>query len=144
MTVEDTIFIDAKPDSVWAVTVDVERWPEWAPTVTHVARVDDRPIGIGSIFRIKQPGQPLSDWRVTAFDPGVRFTWETERTGLRMKATHEMAADGTGTENLLRLEVRGAMATLLWPLLRYAVRRALSQENRGLKEHCESRNEPVR
>ena len=36
MEVENTIHIEAPPAIVWAVTVDVERWPEWTPTVESV------------------------------------------------------------------------------------------------------------
>jgi uncharacterized membrane protein len=137
MTVEDPIYIEAPPDVVWAVTEDVERWPEWTPTVTSVVRVDDGPFGLGSAARIKQPRQPESEWTVTEFVPGERFVWGTQRPGLRMRASHEVEADGAGTANVLRVEVTGVAAVLLWPVLRRAVGWALSEENRGLKARCE-------
>ena len=31
-----TVDIPAPPDRVWAVIADVERWPEWTPTVTRI------------------------------------------------------------------------------------------------------------
>lgn len=139
MTVEDAIYIEAPPDVVWRVTVDVERWPEWTPTVTSVVRVGQAPFGLGSIARIKQPGQPEAEWVVTAFDPAERFAWETRRTGLHMVGTHEISPEGAGTRNVLRVEARGPLGVLLWPVLRPAMRRALSEENGGLKEFCEQR-----
>jgi uncharacterized protein YndB with AHSA1/START domain len=38
-----TVDIDAPPDRVWAVMSDIERWPEWTPTVTSIARMGHRP-----------------------------------------------------------------------------------------------------
>lgn len=90
MTVTDTIQIDAAPDVVWDVTVDVERWPAWTPTVTAVRLIGARELGAGSVARIRQPMQPQSEWVVTAFDPGRRFVWETRRIGLRMAASHDL------------------------------------------------------
>jgi uncharacterized membrane protein len=137
MTVEKTIHIEAAPEVVWTVTEDVERWPEWTPTVTSVTRVEGGPFGLGSVARIKQPGQPASEWTVTAFARGRRFAWETRRRGLRMTGTHELSPDRGGTTNVLRVEAKGIVAVLLWPLLRPLVRRALSAENHGLKARCE-------
>jgi uncharacterized membrane protein len=138
MTIEHTIHIEVPPEVVWAVTEDVERWPEWTPTVTAARRLDKGAFGPGSVFRIKQPGQPESDWTVTEFVRGRRFTWETRRPGLRMAATHVMSADAAGTVNTLRVETSGIMAVVLWPVLWPAVRYALKQENIGLKARCEA------
>ena len=137
MIIEDTIYIEAPPNVVWSITEDVERWPEWTPTITSVIRLDDGPFGLGSAARVKQPGQPESEWTVTEFVPGERFVWETRRPGLHMRASHEMKAERAGTANLLRVEATGVMAVLLWPVLRLAVPWALLQENRGLKARCE-------
>ena len=137
MTITDAIHIDATPAVVWAVTQDVERWPEWTPTVTSVRRLDTKPFGLGSVARIKQPMQPEADWVVTEFSSGRRFVWETRRTGLHMTGTHELAPQGAGTRNVLRVDAKGAVAVMLWPLLRLAMRKALADENRGLKARCE-------
>jgi uncharacterized membrane protein len=137
MTVEDAIHIEAPPDVVWRVTEDIERWPEWTPTIASVVRVGQAPWGPGSIARIKQPGQPEAEWVVTEYEPERRFAWATRRQGLRMVATHEISADGAGTKNVLRVEAEGPVAVLLWPVLRLAMRRALSVENAGLKRYSE-------
>ena len=139
MTVTDTVTIDAPPAVVWAVTEDVERWPEWQPTVTSVRRLDAGPFGPGSTARIKQPAQPEATWTVTEHAPGVRFSWTTRRRGLQMTGTHVLTAAGTGTRCLLRVEASGPLAALLGPVLRRAFRRALAEENRGLKRRCEAR-----
>lgn len=137
-SIENTIHIAAPADIVWAVTEDVERWPEWVPTITAVRRLDDGPFGLGSTARIKQPAQPESDWTVTEHLRGERFTWETRRPGLRMAASHEVRQEESGTSSTLRLKASGVVAVLLLPLLRAVIRRALAQENRSLKARCEA------
>lgn len=139
MIVKDIIYIEAQPDEVWAVTEDVERWPEWTPTITSAIRLDDGPFRIGSTVKIKQPLQPVSEWIVTEFVPEERFAWETKRRGLQMRASHEVNMDGPGTMNTLRVEASGVIATLLSPILRTLIRRALLEENRGLKALCEKK-----
>lgn len=137
MRVTDTLHISAAPDAVWAVTADVERWPEWTPTVTSVRLLGDREFGLGSVARIRQPMQPESEWTVTEFSVGRRFAWTTRRTGIRMTGTHDIIAEGSGTWNVLRVDAHGWLAVVLWPLLRWPMRKALADENRGLKARCE-------
>jgi len=137
VTLEDSIHIAAPADIVWAVTEDVDRWPEWTPTMQSVRRVDDGPFDVGSSARIKQPGMPETTWTVTELVRGRRFTWSARTRGIHMRATHELAPDGAGTRNTLRVEMSGLLAAMLAPLLRGAVRRALRQENEGLKARCE-------
>jgi uncharacterized membrane protein len=136
--VENEIHIEAPPDVVWAVTEDVERWPEWTPTIDSVRRVDSGPFEVGSSARLRQPGMPEAVWIVTELVRGERFTWETHRRGLRMRATHELSAVEGGTRCLLRLELAGPLGWLLAPIARRSVRRALEQENGGLKRRCEA------
>lgn len=139
MHLEHVIYIDAPPAVVWAVTEEVERWPEWAPTMEAVTRLDEGAFDVGSEALIKQPGLPETIWWVTALTRGVSFTWKSRVRGIAMAATHELEADGNGTKNTLRLETSGLMAHLLAPLLRSPLQQALAQENEGLKRYCEAR-----
>jgi hypothetical protein len=139
MTVDDLIHIDASPDIVWAVTEDIERWPEWSPTMTWVKRTTPGTFGVGSVARIKQPMQPEAEWVVTEYVRGRRFAWHTRRTGIHFTGIHEVAPHGNGTQSRLCVEADGPAAVLFWPVLRAAMRRALSQENQGLKKRCDAR-----
>lgn len=90
MTVVHTIHIDAPSEIVWAVTADVERWPEWTPTVTSASLLDDRPLGLGSVACLKQPGWAASEWRVTDLKPGesllvLRHGLKKENNGLKAR-----------------------------------------------------------
>ncbi len=48
---------------------EVERWPEWAPTVTAVRPLDDGPLAVGSRVRVEQPRIPPTVYVVTELKP---------------------------------------------------------------------------
>ena len=137
MKLENRKQIDAAQSDVWSVTENIERWPQWTPTVDSVKRLDDGPFDVGSVALLKQPGLPATEWRVTAMTRGQGFTWEARSRGIRMVATHELVPTGIGTESILRIEMSGLAAILMWPLIRASVRKSLEQENAGLKAECE-------
>src|SRR4051812_36929295 len=114
MLLENAILIDAPQSVVWNVTIDIARWPQWMPTVTQVKRLDAGHLNYGSAALIKQPGLPEAKWVVTAIVPGERFTWETRVLGIRMIATHELATKEARTQSILRVEMSGIVAILLW------------------------------
>jgi hypothetical protein len=142
MMLESEKEIDAAQSIVWSVTEDIERWPLWTPTVKEVTRLDDGPFDAGSAARIKQPGLPAVVWRVTKLTQGEALAWTTQLPGIRIVATHTLLPSGSGTMNILRLEVCGILAVLLWPLIRISAGKALEQENVGLKAKCEAIAKP--
>lgn len=138
MKLAHIIHIEAPPDRVWAVTANIECWPEWTPTVDAVKRLDQGAFDVGSTALLKQPGLPEAKWSVTALTPRERFTWESRILGMRFIATHEMAATETGTRNELHIEISGLVALCLGPIILSSIRRSLEQENTGLKKRCET------
>lgn len=138
VVLENVAQIDAPQSVVWSVTVDIESWPQWTPTVRKLQRLDQGPFVCGSAALIQQPGLPEAKWVVTRLIPGEGFTWETRILGMRTIGTHELSSTETGTQSRLRLEMSGIVAHLLSPLLRFSARRSLEQENAGLKARCES------
>jgi hypothetical protein len=117
MKLENAIQIDAPPEVVWAVTEDLERWPQWTPTMESVKRINQGQLEVGSAALIKQPGLPETKWVVTALTARERFTWETRIRGIHMIATHEITAAKNGTLSVLRVEMVGLVARLLWLLI---------------------------
>lgn len=116
MKLENVTHIDAAPEVVWTATEDVERWDEWSPFVNSITRLGDGPFGVGSEAAIRQQGLPEATWRVTAYDRGHRFTWETRVRGIDMVATHEIYPEGDGTRSVLRIVMSGLATMLLSPL----------------------------
>jgi hypothetical protein len=139
MVVENSIYIEAPSSVVWNVSIDIERWPQWTPTVTSVKRIDEGPFVCGSSAMIEQPGLPQANWVVTKLIPGEQFTWESRIRGLRMIATHTISTRDFGTESTLRVAMSGFMVWLLWPWLYFSSRRSLEWENRSLRAECEAR-----
>jgi uncharacterized membrane protein len=138
MHIEDRVEIEASTDDVWALTVDVERWPGITPTITSVERLGDEPFGVGSQARIKQPRQRPAVWTVTSFEAGRHFAWATSVLGMRMEGGHHLEGDATRTVNMLTLDVTGPMAPILGRLVAGQLRKAIATENQGFKRVAEA------
>ncbi len=137
MQFADTIEIAAPRNEVWAVTIDVERWSEWTPTVQAIKRIDNGELCVGSQVEIKQPSLPKACWQVSTLEPPERFVWSTKIRGMNFVAAHELTENDSTTTNTLRLDVSGLAAVLLWPLMYISIRRSLRTENQALKQRCE-------
>lgn len=138
-----TVDIDAPAERVWAVLADVERWPEWCPTMNSVRRRDGSTFGPGSSAEVRQPRLPPAVWRVTGFEPGRRFEWATSALGVTTRGDHlieRLQADRSRVT--LTVETTGRLAALLtaavWPM----TRRYVNTEATSLRRHCESRLTP--
>ena len=139
MRLERTVEIDSPPEVVWAVYSDVERWPEWTPSVISVERLDAGPLGAGSRARIRQPGVPAAVWRVTSFEPGRFWAWEAAAPGYRMVGEHRVRPRPEGgAEAPMAVEAWGLLARLLWWRIRGVSERYLAMEAAGLKRRCEA------
>ena len=55
------IDVEAPVEQVGEVLREVERWPDSAPTVTSVRRLDDGLLAVGSRVRVEQPQIPGLD-----------------------------------------------------------------------------------
>ncbi|HYZ09279.1 MAG TPA: SRPBCC family protein [Pseudonocardiaceae bacterium] len=91
-----TIDIDATPETIWSVLVDVELWPSWTASTSSVTRLDSGAFGVGSAARVKQPRLPAAVWRVTAFEHGTSFTWVARSPGLATSARHTLVPRAGG------------------------------------------------
>lgn len=138
MMLHNVMDIDAPRNVVWSVTIDIERWPQWTPTVKSVKRLDEGPFACGSAALIQQPGLPKAKWVVTELISGERFTWESRILGMRIVATHALSTKETATQSVLRVGMSGIVARLLWPVMSFFARRSLERENLGLKAKCEA------
>lgn len=138
-----TTEIDAPPDVVFAVLSEVERWPEWTPTVTRVERLDsaDAALTVGSRIRIVQPKVPPGEWTVTALEPGKGFRLFSRSPGATVEANHwaEPVRGGQHSRVTLSVTFAGVLGRTIGWLMRGLNRRYLAQEAAGLKQRSEAR-----
>jgi uncharacterized protein YndB with AHSA1/START domain len=138
MNVDSTIEIGASTSLVWEVFSDVERWPEWTTSVTHLVGLDGPVIAVGKRFEIKQPRLPRLVWEVTEVVPGASWTWVQRSAGGLTFARHEVIPkSGGGTLVRQEIDQRGLVGSLLgWFMLRMT-KRYLELEARGLRARDE-------
>lgn len=138
-----TIDIDAPPEIVWGVIRDVERWPEWTPSVTSIRRLDGGPLVAGSRARVRQPRLPPAEWRVTALEDGRGFVWNTRSPGVVVTARHSVEPCSGGSRASLSVEFAGLLGSLVARLTRTLNERYLRLEAEGLKRRSEERRASV-
>lgn len=127
------IDIAAPPDRVWSVIADVERWPEWTPSVRSITLLQPGPLVVGSRARILQPRLPPAVWQVTALEDGRSFTWMSASPGVRVVATHGVDAAGPGSRASLTLRFAGLLGPLVGWMARGMTERYLALEAEGLR-----------
>jgi hypothetical protein len=102
-----TTDVDTSADLVFAVLTDIERWPEWTPTVTRVERLDGPfpPLAISSRIRIVQPKVPAAEWTVTALEADRGFRMMSRSSGATVVANHWAEPLGDGQRSRVTLSV---------------------------------------
>lgn len=101
----------ARPADVWRVVSDVEQWALLLPTINAVDRLGEPgSVGVGSRFRVQQPGLAATEYAVTEWREGRGFTWEARSPGFRTIATHAITPAGAGSRLELSIDWKGAMA----------------------------------
>jgi uncharacterized membrane protein len=138
-TLNVVIDIDAPPQQVFAVLCDVERWPQWTPTMSSVQRLDQGAFAVGSSVRVHQPKLRATVWKVTEIQPQRNFTWVTRSPGLRMQAGHlvEPSGSGSGSRVSLTFEISGILAGLVARMYGALIEEYVRTESQKLKQHCE-------
>jgi uncharacterized protein YndB with AHSA1/START domain len=130
--------VAADAQRVWAVLVDVERWPQWTASVRRVERGEPGPLAVGSTARLTQPKLRPAVWRVTELTEGREFTWEADNPGVRSRGEHRvLPLPGGGSRVELVLTQSGPLAAPVGWLYRDLLRRYLWLEADGLRRRCE-------
>jgi hypothetical protein len=128
-----TVDILAPTQLVWAVMTDVERWPEWTPSIARIKRLSPGPLRPGSRVRIHQPKLPPAFWRVTELSPSGHFTWVSVGPGVRVTARHAVEATAAGCRATLSIRYQGLLGAWLGRWTRNLNERYLAMEANGLK-----------
>ncbi len=135
---QHTVTIAAPPERVWAVVVDVERWPERIPTVDTVERLDEGPLVVGSRTRLEQPKLPTAVWTVTELTDGTSFTWESTSPGVTVTAAHVVERHPDGSGLTLSVSVSGWLSGIGWLLTRSLTKRYVETEAASVTRAAET------
>jgi hypothetical protein len=135
----NSIYIAANWERIWEVLSDVERWPEWTPSVTLVRRLDAAPTIVGSRFLVHQPKMHPAVWQVTWWEPGRRFVWTASGFGLNMLSDHEIVAVDAGCTVNLYHRFEGVFEPIVEAVSGSLITQNLAMDAAGLKARCEWR-----
>ncbi|MCH8994725.1 MAG: SRPBCC family protein [Chloroflexi bacterium] len=139
MFISYDVHIDAPPQQIWDVLLDIERWPEFAPQFKSIVREDKEPLAIGKKARVTPHGFFGSVWTVSNFEPGRSFEWESDMLpGVHMAGNHIVETDGEGSKVTMSLDSSGPLAPVIALALGRIFRRNTQQEVEGLKAHIEA------
>ena len=137
MHFERSIHIAAPVEAIWAVLSDVERWPEWTPSMTEVRRLDDGPFAVGSRALVVQPRLRPATLRVTEFDPPRSFTWDSATPGVRFSGVHRIEVVPGGGRVTLGADFTGPLAWVVRLFYGGLVVRYVTTEAEILKRRVE-------
>lgn len=113
-TVHRIFEVDAPLEEAWHRLAEVERWPEWAP---HIVSVDVSPPGelgptSAGAFKIKRLGR--TTFRMSAWEPPLRWEWVGGFPGVRISYDHRFEASGPAATRLeWSVELRGPLAPVV-------------------------------
>ena len=137
MRFEHSSTIQAPPERVWQIFSDVERWPEWTPTIDSVERLDGGRIHIGARTRIRQPKLPVAIWEVTVLKEGEYFAWVSKAPGIKTTGGHRVESTPEGTVATATVIQEGPLGWLFGKLYAGLTRRYIATETEKLKEVSE-------
>jgi hypothetical protein len=136
---ERSIDINAAPEVVWDVTLDVEHWPEWTASMKSIKPLSSGPIKLGSRYHVTPAGVPSGPWTVTEFEDRGLFTWITRTRGVDVVARHRIQPIAGGTRVTLELEYSGFPLKLFGWQIRRLSNRSLELEANGMKARAEAK-----
>jgi len=135
---EHAVTIAAPPERVWALLVDVERWPERIPTVDAVERLDDGPLVVGSRTRLQQPRLPTAVWTVTELTDESSYTWESNSPGVTVIATHVVEPHPDGSRLTLAVKGSGPLSGIGWLMTRSLTKQYVETEASSIRRAAET------
>jgi uncharacterized protein YndB with AHSA1/START domain len=144
--VDYEVSIRRSPQEVFEYVTQVERIPEWQREggVRKVTREAREPLAVGSRFRMERESRgrmATIDCRVTRFDPGREFDFETtDSSGFvgDFRTTLTPIAEGTNLHWAVHMQPPNLLYRLLQPMIRREITRSADADFANLKGTLES------
>ena len=135
----ETIAVAVGIDRAWAALTDVTSYPRWTTSMSSVEPLDGPEVVVGHRFRIRQPGLPVTVWRVCDVQEGESYAWEAHAPGVRTLAYHRLTSQADGTARIsIGIRQTGVLAGLVGLFTAARTRRYLRLESAGLKAAAEA------
>ena len=135
---EISISVNATPERAWAVMKDVERWPEWTPSMSKVELLQPGEVQVGSKVKITQPKFPAAVWTVTKVEPNRYLEWRSTAPILASLGEHRIEPEGDGVKLTLAIEQTGLLVPILKLFYTKTILQYLDMESKGFKARAES------
>ena len=116
--VERVFDVGVPPDEAWRRLTDVERWPEWAPHITSVTVSPPGPLTPASSGTLRVRYFGSSTFRMTAWEPPLRWEWTGGVPGMRFIYDHRFTPHGDPDSTTLTWTVSldGPLAVVARPV----------------------------
>jgi hypothetical protein len=121
---------------------DVERWPEWTPSMSKVELQQPGEVHVGSRVRITQPKFPAAVWTVTKVEPNRYLEWRSTAPILTSTGEHRLDPEGGGVRLTLAIEQTGLLVPILKLFYKKTILEYLDLEAKGFKMRAESGGTP--
>jgi hypothetical protein len=136
MQIEERITTSAKPETIFSIYADVERWNTWDPDTKSSFLTG--PFAIGSKGRICPTKGNAVPMELTALTPNRSFTVQCKIPLFKMVFDHELSLCEAGTEVLHRVVFSGPLTFILGRIVGAQVRKGLPKTLLSLKRLAES------
>jgi hypothetical protein len=133
--------IDAKPEQVWEVIVDLNNWTQWT---NEVKLAEGKAVkGERINITINGKGERDSNFQpvIADFDKPKHFRWKVSMGGSDIflnERVFYLKANGGGTHVIHKEEYKGLMLPLMWSTLQGFVKPHLEAMNADLKKKVEA------
>jgi carbon monoxide dehydrogenase subunit G len=145
MRIDTSCHVAAPPERVFAIAIDIPRWPERISAIDRIELLTPGPVGVGTRFRETRTmhGREASEeMTFESIDPPRTFVLVAESHGARYRAEHTFDPEGDGTRLTLTFEsvpvtLAARLLTPLALIMRGPLRRQLAQDLSDLKRAAE-------
>ena len=133
MLIDESIFIRAKPESIWEYWMDVSNDVHWRSGITKAVWTSQPPYETGSTGEHTHKDMGLIKWKVTAFNEGRSFEFIHTAGGLKGSiAFFQVEAEYSGSRVHVQMRMSGPfimrfMMLFMGRIMRKGVRGDLQQ-----------------